>query len=71
MHNCVVKSNYYIFKGQFVAPPPGAGGMGRGYGGYSAMTPGYPGAPNMVSAGYGYGKSSYSTIFTCFLNSGS
>ena len=35
--------------------PPGAA-MGRGYTGYGAMPPGYPGTTPMVGAGYGYGK---------------
>jgi len=32
--------------------------MGRGYAGYGAMAPAYPGAASMVGTGYGYGKGS-------------
>ncbi|XP_027059470.1 RNA-binding protein Musashi homolog 2-like [Pocillopora damicornis] len=45
---------YPQMQGQFGGPPP-VPGMGRGYPGYSAIPQGYPGAPNMVTPGYGYG----------------
>lgn len=44
-------------KGQFGVPPAGPPGIGRGYGGYSAMAPGYGATAPMVGAAYGYGKS--------------
>ena len=43
-------------KGQFGVPPAGLPGMGRGYGGYNAMAPGYAGTTPMVGTAYGYGK---------------
>ena len=51
-----LKTTVTFLKGQFGGPPP-VPGMGRGYPGYSAIPQGYPGAPNMVTPGYGYGKS--------------
>lgn len=54
-----------FLKGQFGGPPP-VPGMGRGYPGYSAIPQGYPGAPNMVTPGYGYGKSRYTANLSFF-----
>ena len=60
-----LKTTVTFLKGQFGGPPP-VPGMGRGYPGYSAIPQGYPGAPNMVTPGYGYGKSRYTANLSFF-----
>ena len=54
---CLFPKSICVVLGQFSVPHPGPAGMGRGYAGYSTMTPGYPATAPMVGAAYGYGAS--------------